>query len=228
MGVASLRMSKNPLGRRFKRRQSRPHMSSFFKRAKEQRKYRKWLADGRPDPPPPLAKHEMLRDYARRFGLKALVESGTFHGDTVEAMRKGFQTVHSIELAPKFHQQATQRFKRIDNVVLHLGDSGALLPGILAELELPTLFWLDGHYSGGDTAQGATNCPVSQELEAIFGGMKQPFVVLIDDARCFRSPKVSDYPPVDEIEAFVAKRRPDYAVEVAMDCIRIAPLEAPV
>jgi hypothetical protein len=64
---------------------------------------------------------------------------------------------------------------------------------------------------------------VRQELAAIFGGMAQPFVVLIDDARCFQNPKAKDYPPVGEIEALVAAQRPDMRVEVAMDCIRIAP-----
>ena len=200
-------------------------MTSFLKRLKEQRKYRKWMADGRPDPPPPLAKHEMLRHYARRYGLQVLVESGTFLGDTVEAMRHEFRTVHSIELAPKFHELAKRRFAGVPNVVLHQGDSGRVLADLVGKLDEPALFWLDGHYSGGDTAQGESNCPVRQELAAIFGGMKPPCVVLIDDARCFRNPKAKDYPPVEEIEAMVAARRPDLGVEVAMDCIRIAPRE---
>ncbi len=198
-------------------------MIGWLKRLKERRKYRQWMAGGRPDPPPPLAKHEMLREYARRYGLRVLVESGTFRGDTVAAMREEFRTVHSIELAPKFHELARRRFAGVGNVVLHQGDSGKVLAGLVGKLDAPTLFWLDGHYSGGDTAQGESNCPVRQELAAIFGGMRQPFVVLIDDARCFRNPKAKDYPPVEEIEAMVASTRPDLAVEVAMDCIRIAP-----
>ena len=200
-----------------------PVITSFLKRLKERQKYRKWLADGCPDPPPPMAKQEMLREYAHKFGLQILVESGTFLGDTVEAMRHEFRTVHSVELAPKFHEHAKRRFLGARNVVLHQGDSGKVLEDLVKDLDAPVLFWLDGHYSGGDTAQGESNCPVRQELEAIFGGMTQPFVVLIDDARCFRNPKAKDYPPVEEIEAFVAARRPDLGVKVAMDCIRIAP-----
>jgi hypothetical protein len=98
------------------------------------------------------------------------------------------------------------------------------MPQIVAKLDGPTLFWLDGHYSGGDTAQGDLNCPVWGELEAIFAPeMKQPFVVLIDDARCFRHVGAVDYPAVSDIEKWVAERRPDLGIEVAMDCIRIAP-----
>ena len=49
------------------------------------------------------------------------------------------------------------------------------------------------------------------------------FVVLIDDARCFRHVGAVDYPAVSDIESWVKERRPDLGIEVAMDCIRIAP-----
>jgi len=201
-------------------------MTAWFKNLKEKRKYSKWIEAGRPVPPPPLAKREMLLDYQKRHGLQLLVETGTFKGDTVEAMRREFRKVYSIELAEKFHQEAKRRFTGVANVELHQGDSGKVMPQIVAKLDAPTLVWLDGHYSGGDTAQGDLNCPVWGELEAIFGGMTQPFVVLIDDARCFRNVGAVDYPAVSDIEQWVAQRRPDLGVEVAMDCIRIAPKAA--
>src|SRR5688572_6982071 len=47
---------------------------AWFKNLKEKRKYNKWIEDGRPDPPPPLAKREMLLDYKQRHGLQILVE----------------------------------------------------------------------------------------------------------------------------------------------------------
>ncbi len=201
-----------------------PPMASFFKQLKEKRKYSKWIEDGRPDPPPPLAKREMLLDYKQKHGLQILVETGTFKGDTVEAMRGEFKKVYSIELSEKFYQDAVKRFSGVNNVELRQGDSGKVMSEIVAKLDAPTLFWLDGHYSGGDTAQGDLNCPVWGELDAIFSaGMKQPFVVLIDDARCFRHVGAVDYPAVSDIETWVKERRPDLGLEVAMDCIRIAP-----
>lgn len=200
-----------------------PPMASFFKQLKEKRKYSKWIEDGRPDPPPPLAKREMLLDYKKKHGLQILVETGTFKGDTVEAMRGEFKKVYSIELSEKFYQDAVKRFSGVGNVELRQGDSGKVMSEIVAKLDAPTLFWLDGHYSGGDTAQGDLNCPVWGELEAIFSAaMQQPFVVLIDDARCFRHVGAVDYPAVSDIEAWVKERRPDLGLEVAMDCIRIA------
>lgn len=199
---------------------------AWFKNLKEKRKYSKWIEDGRPDPPPPLAKREMLLDYKNRHGLQLLVETGTFKGDTVEAMRGVFKKVYSIELADKFYREAVQRFSGVANVELHQGDSGKVMPEVVAKLDAPTLFWLDGHYSGGDTAKGDLYCPVWGELEAIFGAMKQPFVVLIDDARCFKNVGGEDYPAISDIETWVKERRPDLGIEVAMDCIRIAPKSA--
>lgn len=196
---------------------------AFFKQLKEKQKYRKWIEDGRPDPPPPLAKQAMLMEYAERFDLKCFVETGTFKGDTVEAMRGEFDRIYSIELAEKFYLDATKRFAGVAEIDLRQGDSGKVMPEVVAELSSPTLFWLDGHYSGGDTAQGDLNCPVWGEIRAIFGGMKHAFVILIDDARCFKNVGAEDYPAVSDIETWVSEQRPDFGVEVEMDCIRIAP-----
>ena len=198
---------------------------SWFKQFKERRKYKKWIEAGRPVPPPPLAKREMHLDYARRFGLKLFVETGTFKGDTIETMRPHFDRLFSIELAEKFYNEACRRFSGVPKIQLFHGDSGKLMPAVVEKLDAPTLFWLDGHYSGGDTAKGELNAPVWPELRAIFAGMKQPFVVLIDDARCFKNVGGEDYPAVSDIEKWVAHERPDLGVEVEMDCIRIAPRE---
>lgn len=198
---------------------------NWLREFKERRKFRKWKAEGRPDPPPPLAKREMLMDYATRHGLRYFVETGTFKGDTVEAMRRHFDGVWSIELAPHFYQDAVRRFEGASNVKLLQGDSGKKMAEIVVQLQGPTLFWLDGHYSGGNTAQGDLKCPVWGELEAIFAGCAHPFVVLIDDARCFVNEGAEDYPAVGDIEKWVEGRRPDLGIEVAMDCIRIAPRE---
>ncbi|MGB1130351.1 MAG: hypothetical protein ACPG4K_09880 [Haloferula sp.] len=165
----------------------------------------------------------MHLEYARRYDLKIFVETGTFLGDTVEAMRPHFDRVYSIELADKYFEKAVRRFRGASSVKLLQGDSGDRMPEVVAELDAPTLFWLDGHYSGGDTAKGVLAAPVWAELKAIFGGMKHPFVILIDDARCFKQVGGEAYPAVSDIEAWVAEQDRGLSVKVAMDCIRIAP-----
>ena len=61
----------------------------------------------------------------------------------------------SIELADGYYAAATKRFASYPNVALHHGDSGQLLPQIVAGLKKPAFFWPGGHYSGGLTAKGA-------------------------------------------------------------------------
>lgn len=99
-------------------------------------------------------------------------------------------------------------------------DSGKLMPTIVTGLSSPALFWLDGHYSGGVTARGDMETPVSAELQAILASPIAGHVILIDDVRCFDGSH--DYPHLDE---FMAVIRADgrYYAEVSADILRLTP-----
>ncbi len=129
--------------------------------------------------------------YGRAFGLKTLVETGTYLGDMVEAQRLRFDRLISIELSQDLYKAARSRFAHAKNVTILRGDSGELMPSIVAGLEGPALFWLDGHYSAGITARGSLETPVQRELEAVLGSKTGYHVILVDDARCFGS---GDFP----------------------------------
>jgi len=92
--------------------------------------------------------------YARQFDLRVLVETGTYLGEMVDAMRTAFGRVYSIELDQELYWRAVQRFAGRGSVTIVQGDSSKVLPQLLAELAEPVLFWLDGHYSAGVTAKG--------------------------------------------------------------------------
>jgi hypothetical protein len=49
------------------------------------------------------------------------------------------------------------------------------------------LFWLDAHWSGGETYGKEDECPLIEELEIIFKYDKN-CIILIDDARLFLAP----------------------------------------
>ena len=190
---------------------------------KERRALAKWEAAGRPAPPPHAVKQRNLRDYRDRFGLEILVETGTYKGDMVEAMKGGFRKVYSIELADHFHRAAVERFREDANVVILHGDSGRVMEDLVPKLDGPALFWLDGHYSAGNTARGEKDTPVIEELGHIFDRHDLRCAILIDDARCFEGQSEQIYPSIDEVRAFVAARRPGWKVEVDTDSIRITP-----
>ncbi len=178
----------------------------------------KWRCLGCPVPPPPEVKHATIKDYAKRFGLSVLVETGTYSGDTIAATRNQFAEIYSIELSPEFHKSAKQKFDDDPRVHLLLGDSGTVLREILLALNRTALFWLDAHYSGGSTARGAVDSPIIQELETILA-LRPNSVVLIDDARCFDGS--NSYPTLAELSQYIRDNAPHWNLAVKHDIIRL-------
>jgi hypothetical protein len=180
-----------------------------------------WEKLGCPVPPPHAYKQRVVREYARKNRLHFMVETGTYLGDMVEAMRAGFQHVYSIELDGELCRRATQRFAARPNVTIVQGDSGQVLSGLIGNLPRPTLFWLDGHFSADITARGDKDTPILKELESIACHPVKRHVILIDDARCFNG--TNDYPTLKELEATAYRYWPESSFEVRDDIIRITP-----
>ena len=183
---------------------------------------RAWVQSGRRGAPPPRIKHEILRGYLRDCGLRVFVETGTYRGGTVEAVRRDVEKVYSIELSVPLCQAARRRFKSAKNVELIQGDSGVALEAVVGKIQEPALFWLDGHYSGGVTAKGERETPVLEELRHIFARSNRS-VILIDDADCFDGNAENAYPSLEELMAFVKSNCRDADVSVADNIIRIVP-----
>jgi hypothetical protein len=183
----------------------------------EWRVHAQWALSGRPIPAPPIVKQRILKLYQDRFRLQTLVETGTFTGETVEALRRRTARIVSIELAPEFHAGAVRRFAGASNVRLLQGDSRTLLPELLRDLPGPVLFWLDGHYAGGGTA-GAGRSPLLHEIAALLARAPAGDVILIDDARQLTGE--GGYPSLDEVRAVIGRNRPHADVTVADDIIR--------
>jgi hypothetical protein len=180
-----------------------------------------WERQGRPVPPPHAHKQRVLREYADRHGLGVLVETGTYLGDMVNAVRGEFRQIYSIELDPALQRRAAERFADRENITILQGDSARVLPALLAQLDSPALFWLDGHYSADITAKGEKDTPIVSELEGIAAHSLKGHVILIDDARCFNG--THDYPTLKELEGIARRHWPASSFEVQDDIIRIAP-----
>jgi hypothetical protein len=179
----------------------------------------RWIRAGRPVPPPNLVKQNVLRCYARRFSLRTLVETGTYYGDTLYALRHDFDRLYSIELDEQLHRWARARFVRTPQVELLHGDSGVVLPQLLPRLRERCLFWLDGHFCGGLTACADQVSPILRELGYLLAADAPDHVVLVDDARLFRPEE--GYPLLEQLFALVAAARPGWTCEVSEDIIRI-------
>lgn len=181
-----------------------------------------WKKKGKPLPPPHVVKQIILREYARKFDLSILVETGTFMGNMVAAMMEDFATIYSIELSKELYEMAKKRFAGVEKVRLIHGDSGEELKKNVGLINKPALFWLDGHYSAGVTAKGKKDTPINEELETILKLPEKRHVIIVDDARLFGSDPA--YPTLDELSEQVKSLRSDMQVIVEDDCIRIFPV----
>jgi hypothetical protein len=181
----------------------------------------RWERQGSTGPVPHLLKQKVLLEYARAYDLRVFVETGTFYGDMVAAMKPHFDEVYSIELSRELYESVRHRFKRDGHVRLVHGDSGRALGGIVPLIRRPALFWLDGHFSAGVTARGDKDTPIYEELTHILAAEEFPHVAVIDDARCFG--RDSGYPTIRQLLDFIGARRPELTIEIQHDSIRITP-----
>ncbi len=191
-------------------------------RVLQHRLARKWEKTGKTEPPPHIIKEKTIREYAKRFSTPTLIETGTYLGEMIYAMRNRFRRIVSIELDDALYQGAAERFKKYSHITIVLGDSTAVLPQILQQEKARCLFWLDGHYSGGNTARGEQETPILDELQHIKASGDN-HVILIDDARLFQG--ANDYPELETLESFVRGLWPGNVFDIRDDIIRIHPLE---
>jgi hypothetical protein len=139
-------------------------------------------------------------------------------GDTVAALAPEVDHVVSIELGRDLHLRARERFARRQNVTLVQGDSADLLPHVAAAAPDRTLFWLDAHYSHGDTARSDEDTPILRELNTVLARGDRGDVILIDDARMMGEP---GWPTLDDIRERVHRHDASLSVDVADDIVRI-------
>lgn len=176
------------------------------------------LPSGTPTGP---EKRDIVRAYARRFGARILVETGTYLGDTTAALRRDFDRVYTIELHDELYRRARGRFVFRRSVHVIRGDSSEELERLLPRLDKPTLFWLDAHYSRGGviSGQGKLDPPLLAELQSILALREAGHVILVDDARLLG--EVEGYPPLREITKLVAASGLGLVVETERDVVRI-------
>jgi hypothetical protein len=177
--------------------------------------------------PPEAYKHATLIEYGKRFQLDLLIETGTHLGDGVEATKRHFSEVYSIEVGPTYFKNAEKRFENDTNVHILLGHSIDVLRRLLPTLTKKPLFYLDAHFRWDLTTPANLDCdhsPVKGELNTIFT-LCPDSVIIIDDARLFNGGNVgcACSPALGELERLVAEKKPDWVFEIERDMMRLHP-----
>jgi hypothetical protein len=157
---------------------------------------RAWIGSGYEPPAPHFIKQSILL----RHGIpgSVWVETGTHYGSTTKVLSKAFAGVHTIEPSQELYNEASDELEKLNNVFRYLGTSEAHFASILNRLSGDVCFWLDGHFSGANTYQGAKDTPIRHELEALKSRLPElgPVVVFIDDIRLSHT-QLIDYPSLD-------------------------------
>lgn len=131
-----------------------------------------------------------LRDDYRKYST--FVETGTYVGSTVIAMEPYFADIYTVEISPKYHSIAQERYNQIadkkSNVRFLLGDSDKVFQTLLPTLKTAnTVFFLDGHWSCEDTGQGSKQVPLLEEITHINSLFRGNAILIIDDFRLFET-----------------------------------------
>ena len=194
-------------------------LRNWAEKRRQKKELVEWERNGKPAPSPHIIKQRNLKEFTSKYQLKILVETGTYYGDMVEAMKGTFDQIYSIELSEKLYEKAKKRFKKEKTIELIQGDSGAKLANLIDKIDKPTLFWLDGHYSAGITAQGDKDTPIYAELTHIFNAQDTGHVIIIDDARCFGTDPA--YTSIEELRQFILSKNSNASITIEDDSIRI-------
>jgi hypothetical protein len=150
-----------------------------------------WSNRGFSMPAPQIVKMQTLKRWG---GEEVWIESGTYLGDTASNLASFAKQVITYEPSVKYFDIASKRLKFYNNIDLKLGSSELLLEKILGQLsatgEVNDLsFWLDGHYSNGETYKGINDTPILEELAVIQKYLPkiETLTICIDDVRLFRT-----------------------------------------
>ena len=175
--------------------------------------------DGKTFCPQDMKRAFIKSTYLKRPEIRTFIETGTYLGDTLEFVKNDFTTIYSIELSEEYAKKATDRFKNDSHIHIIKGDSVVELPKLQKEVQCPCIFWLDGHYSYGDTALAQKETPIIEEVKSILES-KENHIILIDDARLFIG--THNYPRLSYFAHFVKKINKNYKVSISHDIILLS------
>jgi hypothetical protein len=130
-----------------------------------------------------------------------LVETGTMEGHTIFPLEPYFDKLYTIEFSEKYYNNTKNKYSG-NKINFILGDSSIALISLLPNITDKCIFFLDAHWSGGDTGHSAKDCPLAEEITLINYLFQNEAIIIIDDFRLFgldkSSSKLEDWSTINK------------------------------
>jgi len=125
---------------------------------------------------------KQLRDDYEKF--PCFIETGTCNGGTTFELEPYFKSVYTIEYSETLYNRTKSKYNG-NKIQFLLGDSSNVFETLLPTIEDNCVFFLDGHWSHGETGQSSKDCPLEEEITHINNLFKGEAIIIIDDFRLF-------------------------------------------
>ena len=139
---------------------------------------------------PSLSREFLQQLKATYTSYPCFIETGTLNGDTTFTMEPLFETLYTIEYSQHYYERTKSRYYGNKISFLH-GDSSIVFEGLLPTISDRAIFFLDGHYSSGDTGQSVKDCPLIEEIQHINTLFRSEAIIIVDDVRLFGKSKAT-------------------------------------
>jgi hypothetical protein len=130
----------------------------------------------------------LLQDDYTKY--KCFIETGTLNGGTIFSLEPYFNKLYTIEFSEKYYINTKNKYSG-DKINFILGDSSTVFESLLPNITDKCIFFLDGHWSGGDTGHSDKDCPLNEEITHINNLFTNDAIIIIDDFRLFGLDKSS-------------------------------------
>jgi hypothetical protein len=124
----------------------------------------------------------LLQDDYTKYNC--FIETGTYNGDTIYSLEQYFNKLYTIEFSEKYYNNTKNRYSG-NKINFILGDSATVFETLLPNITDKCIFFLDGHWSGGDTGHSNKDCPLDEEITHINNLFTNDAIIIIDDFRLF-------------------------------------------
>lgn len=124
----------------------------------------------------------LLQDDYTKYNC--FIETGTLNGSTIFSLEPYFNKLYTIEFSEKYYINTKNKYSG-NKINFILGDSAVVFETLLPNISDKCIFFLDGHWSSGDTGHSNKDCPLYEEITHINNLFTNDAIIIIDDFRLF-------------------------------------------